>query len=104
MAGEFGCACRALQCAAAAGRICESRLKFGVSQRWAILFQEQIAELFARRKNRSRGNGELFDAVLLIGCLTEQVHGFLVIAAGFGGPRHNFAEQNVDLSRPIIVG
>src|ERR1700722_20277397 len=101
--GELGSACRALQCAASAGRICESRLKFGGSPLRVILLQKQIAELFAGRNNRPRGNEEFFDPVLLIGCLTQKRDSFLVFAAGFSGPRHNFAEQNVDLSGPIII-
>ena len=52
MVGELGSACRALQYAASAGRICESRLKFGGSQLRVILLQKQVAELFAHQDER----------------------------------------------------
>jgi len=63
--------------AAPPGGICECCLKF--FQRWtgAILVQEQVAELFARRNNRPRCCRKLLDCILLIGCRAHQGCGFI---------------------------
>src|SRR5581483_6210153 len=67
------------------------------------LFEKQLAQLFASREDGAWGDGELFDAVFVIGGAAENGQGMNGVICSLGRPGFYFALHVGDLGSPVGV-
>src|SRR4029077_8813348 len=80
----------------------ERGLKFSLSFRWLTHFQQQSAELFANRNERSGRNGMLAEYVLGIRGPPQHVDCFVLLAFSGSHPCRSCLHLQVEVTFEII--
>ena len=102
VAGLFGSLRRSIQTFESSGINLECCLKFSLCFRWLPHFQQQSAELFANRHERSRRNGMLAEFVFGVRGTPQHIDCFVLLSFSCCQPRRSRRYLQVEMAFEVV--